>query len=587
VIRAARGFVQDVGKAAARKSQGLVELAQRSEANGERDCHKLLADKYNLSLPVRKSLLETSAGFSLPVLRIRDWAKFLINGNHSHILVGLKKPDWCREGAILKKFWQNFQLQRPEHPVFELARQKKIFLQKTFPMVFHGDEGRGRKHTPCLVLNFHSVLGRGLQNQERKKPFPYLKMVPNFDGHTLSSRFLLTSVPKVLYTGRNAEVFQELMRLVSEEMQHMFFEGVEDETAGRGKFHMTFLNIVGDWPWLVDSGNLARSYRNVQKQKNQTKPLIGICHMCAASRHGFNCDFEQINTLQPQWLSTMNRLNVFGNGGDLANFSNVPHVAGRLAEFWAFDLFHTVHLGVCKAFLGSCLVLLSELQPEPNVDDRFDSLTDLYLSWCKSAGRRPWLHKLSKELVGGASSTAFPNGIWHKGALSTTLMDWVQVRYELEGSTWPGMLQEAGAACVSLNGFLRGLYSHDVWLEPRVARMIGKMGFDFLVRYARLAHMAWREGRLLWVLQPKHHSLHHLVIGILFDAVKGPVLSTICLSTQADEDFVGRPSRLSRRVTPKVINSCTRVVERYLVSAFSHWVDAGFIVSASGSRSAS
>jgi hypothetical protein len=107
-VRAAKGFVEDVGVQSASKSVGLVELASRLEKNAERDCHRLMANRLELSLPIPQSTLkvEDSQGrdLHLPVLRLRDWAQYLVDGNHAHILTGLTTPDWKRESDILTAF---------------------------------------------------------------------------------------------------------------------------------------------------------------------------------------------------------------------------------------------------------------------------------------------------------------------------------------------------------------------------------------------------------------------------------------------------------------------------------------------------
>lgn len=152
VVRAAQGFVEDVGAAAATKSGGLLKLAQRTEHNAERDCHHLLAGEFQLTLPVPITDLKTSTGLTLPVLRFRDWMQMLVNGNHTHIMVGLLKPDWRREEAILNAFWDTYRVQCPTHPVFQEALSGNLSLGRTFPLIFHGDEGRGRKHNAYLAI---------------------------------------------------------------------------------------------------------------------------------------------------------------------------------------------------------------------------------------------------------------------------------------------------------------------------------------------------------------------------------------------------------------------------------------------------
>ena len=67
----------------------------------------------------------------------------------------------------------------------------------------------------------------------------------------------------------------------------------------------------------------------------------------------------------------------------------VPHPPGRLGLLGSFDVFHCWHLGVGKNFLSSFIAILSELQPESSVDDRFESLSKLFwiLAWHTRSSR--------------------------------------------------------------------------------------------------------------------------------------------------------------------------------------------------------
>ena len=57
-IRTAKDIVSDVGEAAAKNSGGLLDLAQCTESHSERDCHRVLVNKVNLSLPIPFHYLE-------------------------------------------------------------------------------------------------------------------------------------------------------------------------------------------------------------------------------------------------------------------------------------------------------------------------------------------------------------------------------------------------------------------------------------------------------------------------------------------------------------------------------------------------
>ena len=589
VVRAAKAFVSDVGRKAASKSVGLVELSRSTEKNAERDCNRAMVSRHQLSLPIAETMLETgvSDGPSVPILRLRDWANFLIENNHTHVLVGLGQPHWEREAAILEAFWSKYRKQHPKHPVFGEARLGNIDLSKTYPMLLHGDEGRGRKRNAFLVLNFHGVLGRGVRaNQKKKKKQgvrkknkkqDWVRMRPNYTGHTLTSRFLFAALPKALYTGDNGYIWDALMMAAADDAEYLFSTGVQDTWHGRGKFNFATLHICGDWPFLIDSAGLLRSFRNVQKHKTRSKPPVGICHLCAAGQIGW--DFEQINTIQPKWLSTMHSQSLFADDAEPSPLCRIPHVPGEVGSLWTFDIFHTWHLGVARCFLASFIVLLAEIQPEGNIDDRFTSLSNDFMSWCRSTKRRPHVLKISKELVGYPTTTTYPNGTWHKGDLSTVLMKYVQHRFERDGAAWTPMMQLAGQAASSINLCLGKMYNTDnAWLTSTQAKQIGNMGMDFLKKYATLAQTALNDGRMLWILQPKMHAIHHVFLYLIIGSDRGQVISPICFGTQQDEDFIGRPSRLSRRVTAKPEQSCRRVISRYLQNCHSEWVKAGFLV---------
>eukprot|EP00438_Fugacium_kawagutii_P022512 Skav208746 [mRNA] locus=scaffold742:495054:496244:- [translate_table: standard] len=395
----------------------------------------------------------------------------------------------------------------PDHPVFQLASANLLNLSTCVPTILHGDEGRGRKRTAFLVMNWHSVIGRGLSTSKESAKRQYCKLLPNYEGHSLTSRFLFAALPKLLYTGSREYVFHSLLELVQQEARDLLYNGVQDSLGGRGKFTFALLHISGDWPWLTDSGYLLRSYRNVQKHKTQRRDPVGICHLCRAGQTNYH--FEELNTHQPRWRSTMHSQDLHGEY-EPSPLARLPHCPGKLGLLWFFDVFHCWHLGVGKYFLSSFIALLSGLQPEGSVDDRFESLTGLYLRFCKERKKASQVSKLTKELVGWTSTTVYPSGGWHKGALTTVLMDWVECRYHAEGSGWSEMRQMAGEAAANANSFLRTLYKCNIFLTRQESKQAGDLCLTFLKLYSRLARQAVQSGKCLWVLQPKHHALHHL-----------------------------------------------------------------------------
>eukprot|EP00435_Cladocopium_sp_Y103_P074682 s2_g50.t1 len=577
-IRTAQNIVKDFGRATASSSGGLVDLAGCTEKNSERDSGRVLVKKLKLSLDIPKTYLTTQdESFKLPVLRMRSWVEYILRNNCWHVLTGLVRPDPPREKAILKEFWRMHEKMYPNHPIFQMQREGKLLLERTAPCVVHGDEGRGRKRSAFMCLNFHSLLGRGLRPEkefakktQKKVQKPYLKQKLNFIGHSLTHRFLLASMPKKYYTGDNEHVWEALVQDLASEIQHMYTCGV---TSPQGEKHWIMtLNVVGDWPFLQRSGLLTRTFNNVQKRVNNRADYAPVCHLCCAGKA--NIPYEEIHTRNPKWLATMHQVSPFRSPPALLS---IPHCNGEAAAIWAFDLFHSWHLGGARNFLGSVLALLSGREQAGSIDERFELLTKRYLEWCKSTSTVSQVSKLTKECIQWPKTTVYPSGGWHKGALSTNLMHFFKFLVETEDFSDMLMLVKCGEAAKAINNFLRGLYTSDLWLQPNDAVKFGQLGMQFLRRYSALASEAHQNNQALFILQPKLHVLHHCFLSLIhFGQQNIAVLSPLAFSVQPDEDFVGRPSRLSRRVSARTV--IDRVLTRYMQACFEHWVSAGWIV---------
>ena len=575
-VRTARDIVADFGENLAELSGGIASLAKTSEKNSERNCHRLMVHRFKLSMPIDHVFLDTNGGPEIPILRFRDWMKMLLQHNCWHLLSGLVRPDEEREASIWTAFWKNFEKQVPQHPIFARARSGEVCLERCVAVVAHGDEGRSKKKSAFLVLNIHSVLGRGIQPGLRKAAKKqYNKMLPNFYGHSYTTRFLFAALPKGDYTGKNSYVFDNLMRNLAEELSYIQLEGFED-TARKKKFWAVCLGMTGDWPWLTKCGNLQRSYSNVSKHADSgggnRRACGGICHLCRAGQPGV--PFEEINTRNPGWKQTVLEQTPFA---DEIPFEFVPHPPNELPLFFHFDLSHVWHLGVGRNFLGSALALLSGLENGGNVDLRFQQLSNKYLTWCSENGRTAHIQKLTKEHLGWQATTSYPTAGWHKGDLTTSLMLFVQSRFEAE--RWDGMLRDVGEAAVAINRYITLMFESGAWLEPEQAMEATNHGLRFLRRYNKMAMESLERGQRLWILHPKIHALHHLIVHMQDAADRGPVLNVLCTSVQMDEDFIGRGSRLSRHVASGSTTSL-RVVEPYLQAVYAKFIESSYLVRA-------
>ena len=578
-IRTARNVIEDVGPDQARCSGGLEALAKCSLNHSEQATRTLFAKKLKLSLPipfstvsvstdsrVRKSEASEVSILELQTLSLQSWVTFLLRSNTWHILAGLVRPDAERSEKIWKAWWDKFRFIEPNHPVYKMAAAGQIDLGRTAAVVLHGDEGRDRRRAPFMVLSYHSVLGRGtnygLETQKttgvRK---PYLKQKLNMKGHSYTTRFITAVLPRHLYL-EDDRSFEALLEKPYDDAAFMMNTGIEH--AGK-QYWVALIRTVGDWPFLAKSGHLDRSYANTVKRVGQiAKP---ICHLCEAGTD--RIVFEEIATRHPTWERTVNASSPFKS---LPAAARVPHSPGRLAAHFAFDIFHTFHLGVGKHLMGSVIALFTNLETG-NIEVRLEKVTAKYLSWCKANKKSAMLTKITKDLISWHATTDYPKGSWFKAAITTNMLEWAET-YDAQGGP---LLDKALSAVKVANQFFRLLYAEDAWLSVERSNEAGQLASQFLRRYEQCAHLAHAQGKALFTLQPKLHPFHHFTIDLLRAADgRYEALNPLIFSTQMSEDLVGRPSRLSRRVAPRSV--VKRTLERYLQSAYAEWIKSGLLI---------
>ena len=136
----------------------------------------------------------------------------------------------------------------------------------------------------------------------------------------------------------------------------------------------------------------------------------------------------------------------------------------------------------------------------------------------------------------------------------------------------PPLLNSVQATGTSaMNTVMASLYQEGFYIRAFKAERIAKLWLLYLQKYTLAAHICYSRGLRRFALVPKHHYLHHGCIRLLREAQKalrdsdGWAISPLGESVQMEEDFIGRPSRMSRRVNPKRIHY--RVCQRTLISA--------------------
>ena len=139
------------------------------------------------------------------------------------------------------------------------------------------------------------------------------------------------------------------------------------------------------------------------------------------------------------------------------------------------------------------------------------------------------------------------------------------------------LLQITFEAAQAAHSFLRCLYHEEVWIPSNTARVIADKGLLFLRKHGEAIRMAFRSSRNLFLQMPNLHRFHHIGFQLKWQSQSADfAFNPLALSSQCDEDFIGRPSRISRRVHARTV--VERTLQRSLEAAYAKWVDAKLII---------
>ena len=566
-IRAAKAVIEEVPQAA---NSSVRHMAKCSLRNGERDVHRM-SSRCLLTLPIQITQALV-ANVTIPILLLSSWLKFLLQHNLWHTLSGLREPDLPRCDSQWGSFWRAYRKICPRHPVFEKADRGEINLDRCAALIAHGDEGRTKKKSAIFILSAHSVLGLG-SHATPPSAERYNKQKLNFLGHTWSTRWMLGVLPKSYYDKAGGDnFFQDYLDIFATDILSVYEQGVLSVTGN--KHHFVIINVIGDWPFLAKAFSLSRCFANVCKQSTSRKAPTGICHCCLADRIGY--PWEDFESQEPAWRQTINAESPFKGAPALMR---LPHDPSNPPGFLGQDCFHAWHLGAAKQFLASCLVLLSETFPGNSIPSRFERMSAIFFSWCKEQKQHAYIRKLTRDTVGWPSHADYPCGSWSKGSTSTCLLKWIlfvsRERAALieEGS----LLHGAVRAARQINAFFSKLYREDTWIERSKAIEIASHGFSFLRLHGHIAKQAWNEHRALFLMMPNLHRLHHLFFCLRDYANRSDLaLNVNVWNCQVEEDYIGRPSRVSRRVAPQRV--IQRTLQRGLQAASAKFTECGFLI---------
>ena len=116
----------------------------------------------------------------------------------------------------------------------------------------------------------------------------------------------------------------------------------------------------------------------------------------------------------------------------------------------------------------------------------------------------------------------------------------------------------------AMNLAMAYMYRSGFWLPRAEGQKLSEWILHAMQGYALCARVCLREGRSRYALIPKLHFICHASWRLHSECSRAHFcINPLAESVQMQEDFIGKPSRLSRRVDARLIH--LRVLERTLI----------------------
>ena len=560
------------------------------EANAERFVKKLF-EKFDLSIPVeveaREHALVDGTMKSITTYHVmpQSWVKFMLE-------------EYLKEGsgpeAYFRSFWEVYRLSHPQHAVFMDPR--KLDTSRILPLFLHGDEGRSQKKTSYLVVSLENPISlqtkacykkdctceaelasmQHLPTFGKEKPDllpssvcgPLRDMWTNFSGHSFLTRRLLFGLGGWV-AKKNEHVAESLCKEIAEGFRDLLVSGV---TIRGRQFYAAVAGVKGDMDFHRKYFCLERCYTHVGKAKG---PGF-ICHCCMASVGG-DFPFEDFSE-QPKWLESQFKERPWPPNR-MPALSNIPFDSRTPERMLVPDPFHIVKLGVARDLIGGVVVVLARKgffdYPGASKDfvERLQRAWNCFSLWAQVNKAHPRLRSFNK---GNLNMKNFLSAPWLNscGSDSMSLLKWLVWFLQLMLQKprvvgFTSLLDCMLRTCEAGLKMFRLMNSHRLVLRRPCARLLYVTIMRFLRGYRRLSVSVLELKMRAFMLKPKTHALHHIGVTIRASLLEGhtAIFNPQIASVDVNEDFIGRVSRLSRRVNVRVCD--LRVIQRVFLKTRS------------------
>ena len=428
------------------------------------------------------------------------------------------------------------------------------------PLFVHGDGGRTYRREELMCVQFQPVLGLGTRKSHPVRVISG-KAGVNMRGHSFTTRFLYGVMQKSLYKD-DPHTFQVFLEKLMENFEGLYFQGLQLEDR---RLRFVILGLKGDLPFLSKAGNLKRTFLHIRKapQNPRSKPLRGCCWLCSAGSDEYA--FEDFSAT-PACEKTCGAANTAAWDTCPLFLEHVPHVRCDPGSYFKLDVLHVYHLGVGRDFCGSSLVRLLNLYEASSIPNAIEAMNADLKQFLNDSSRQLHFKLLSRDLLGYNSDQSFPSGHWNKAMDTPVMVEfvyWLLSRHEdVVASDRLLQVMQGGARAIGV--CMRTMLQANLWMSLAETSTVGQAALHFVQCYGKLATICHDRKLCLYNLTPKLHCLHHVALRVLRQADQQLPYSMnpLAKSCFTDEDFIGRVSKISRRVAPRL--QSLRTIQRYL-----------------------
>lgn len=252
----------------------------------------------------------------------------------------------------------------------------------------------------------------------------------------------------------------------------------------------------------------------------------------------------------------------------------VTYHGGR-GRIYRYDVWHGLNLGVGHEFLGSAFVEAIDLFEGTSIDARVESMESDVFRYLKEDLKQPdalSFSDITRTTLSWKSQQEWPKFTYQKGT------DWIILcRYLMQflgknKARLNPVQQDILTACDCIDYAMGSMYDFGIWIPAEDASKISSAGLAFLQLYQKLACTTLAANKTRFTLTPKQHSLYH-VFKKLYNESKSAewAYNPLAEAVPPNEDFIGRVSRSSRRVSNRTVS--LRTLQAHLIQVRRCWRD--------------